>query len=411
MDVYSIMMPMRRPFVHASMTRDHSDGVLVAISVAGAVGTGESAPRPYVTGETTETVIDALSRLKLESIDARIDWSTFETSVQSLIGLNLPQLLAMGSRRSPAAACALETALLDAICRLHGASMFDALSFCSLGRGMLLSAPQVIAATLTIDLSTTPEEVFRKEPALSRGIRHVKIKVGADERSIAKARRFKDMLEPGISTSIDANGAWSLSQALPLCRQLKAAGLGWIEEPLRPRDWEGLRQLRRDSGLSVMLDESFVDEDDLMSAVSHQACDLINVRVSKCGGPLRVARFADLAVRQGLGFQIGVQVGEHGPLWAAGRVLAASLRHSQACEVGRADEWFPSDISIPPFPINRDTYEAPPLPGPGHGLTPGPAMWAHANHAFSYPPNAFATNSNDGRSPSRQLSTRSPHGK
>lgn len=231
MDVYSIMMPMRRPFVHASMTRDHSDGVLVAISVAGAVGTGESAPRPYVTGETTETVIDALSRLKLESIDARIDWSTFETSVQSLIGLNLPQLLAMGSRRSPAAACALETALLDAICRLHGASMFDALSFCSLGRGMLLSAPQVIAATLTIDLSMTPEEVFRMEPALSRGIRHVKIKVGADERSIAKARRFKDMLEPGISTSIDANGAWSLSQALPLCRQLKEAGLGWIEEP------------------------------------------------------------------------------------------------------------------------------------------------------------------------------------
>lgn len=385
MDVHSITMPMRRPFVHASMARHHSDGVLVAISVAGSIGTGESAPRTYVTGETTETVIHALSRLRPEALDPLIDWSSFETSVRDLAGLDLPQLMAANGQRSPAAACALETALLDAICRLHGRSMFDALNVCGLSPEMLLPAPRAIAATLTIDLSMTPEKAFQDEPALSNGVRHVKIKVDTNDASIVKARRFLEMLAPDITTSIDINGAWPMAQALERCRQFRDTGLSWVEEPLSPRRWEDLKRLREDSGLSVMLDESFVDEHDLTAAVRHRACDLINIRISKCGGPLRAARLANLAIRHGLGYQIGVQVGEHGPLWAAGRVLAASLRHARACEVGKADQWFPSDTSIPPFSIDRTTYLAPPLPGPGHGVIPGPAMWGCAKHAFSHP--------------------------
>ena len=388
MDVYSLRMPMRRPFVHASMARHHSDGVLVAVSVAGSVGTGESAPRIYVTGETTETVIHALSRLRLEALDRLIDWSTFETSVRDLARLDLPQLMAADRQRSPAAACALETALLDAVCRLHGRSMFEALNACGLGPDTLLPAPCAVAATLTIDLSMTPEKAFQDEPALSNGVRHVKIKVDTNDTSIAKARRFLDMLAPDITTSIDINGAWSLAQALEQCRQFRDTRLSWVEEPLSPRSWKDLRRLREDSGLSVMLDESFVDEHDLTAAIHHHACDLINIRVSKCGGPLRAARLADHAIQHGLDYQIGVQVGEHGPLWAAGRVLAASLRHPRACEVGKADQWFPSDTSIPPFPIDRTTYLAPSLPGPGHGVIPGPGMWACATHAFSHPATA-----------------------
>jgi L-alanine-DL-glutamate epimerase-like enolase superfamily enzyme len=168
-------------------------------------------------------------------------------------------------------------------------------------------------------------------------------------------RRFRDLIAPLISISVDVNAAWALPQAIAACRQLRDLGVAWIEEPLRPRDWTGLRRLREEAGIPLMLDESFVGEDDLATAIDHRACDLVNVRVSKCGGPLRAAGLADAAFRSGLGYQIGVQVGEHGPLWATGRALATSLRHARTCEVGRADEWFPYDTTIPPFAIDRAT--------------------------------------------------------
>ncbi len=385
MDVYAIAMPMRRAFVHATMARHESDGILVCVDVDGVTGYGEAAPRPYVTGETTATVLKALASCALNELDAQIDWRSLQTVVASLKALALPKMLSVGGRLSPAAACALETALLDVACRLHGRPMASALHAAGLGEDMLRPVPCAVSAALVVDLSTSPEEMVAREFALANGIKHVKLKVGADgDQAVERVRRFRDLIAPSISLSVDVNAAWTLPQAIAACRQLQGHGVAWLEEPLRPRDWAGLRQLREEAGIPLMLDESFVDENDLATAIDQRACDLVNIRVSKCGGPLRAAGLADTAFHSGLGYQIGVQVGEHGPLWAAGRALATSLRNASACEVGRADEWFPRDTTIPPFPIDRKTYLAPPLYGHGHGLVPGPALWAHARHAFSH---------------------------
>lgn len=385
MDVYTIKMPMHRAFVHATKARHESDSILVCVNVDGVTGYGEAAPRPYVTGETAETVLKALASCALNELDALIDWCSLQGVVASLQALALPEMLSIDGRLAPAAACALEMALLDVACRLHGRPMVSALHAAGLGEDMLRPTPCAVSAALVVDLSISPEEMVAQELALANGVKHVKLKVGPDgHHAVERVKRFRDLIIPSISISVDANAAWTLPQAITACRHLRGLGVAWIEEPLRPRDWAGLRQLRDETGIALMLDESFVEESDLAAAIDQRACDLVNIRVSKCGGPLRAAGLADTAFHSGLGYQIGVQVGEHGPLWAAGRSLATSLRHASACEVGRADQWFPHDTTIPPFPIDRKTYLAPPLSGHGHGVVPGPALWAHARHAFSY---------------------------
>ncbi len=50
---YVVRLPLKRPFTHASATRQDSENVLVRCELAdGTIGSGEGVPRSYVTGET-----------------------------------------------------------------------------------------------------------------------------------------------------------------------------------------------------------------------------------------------------------------------------------------------------------------------------------------------------------------------
>jgi muconate cycloisomerase len=87
-----------------------------------------------------------------------------------------------------------------------------------------------------------------------------------------------------------------------------------------------LAQVRRRVGVPIMLDESLCGMVDARRADEMGACDLFNLRLSKCGGYIPSLRLAQFARQQGLGYQLGCQVGETAILSAAGRHFASSVR-------------------------------------------------------------------------------------
>ena len=74
-----------------------------------------------------------------------------------------------------------------------------------------------------------------------------------------------------------------------------------------------------------MLDESLTGLVDAEAAVGREACDLFNIRLSKCGGFLASLRLAAFAQDHNIGYQLGCHPGETGILSAAGRHFAASV--------------------------------------------------------------------------------------
>jgi muconate cycloisomerase len=78
-------------------------------------------------------------------------------------------------------------------------------------------------------------------------------------------------------------------------------------------------------GIPVMLDESLCGLPDARSAVTRKTADLLNVRLSKCGGILASLRIIALAQRAGLGLQLGCHPGETSLLSAAGRHVASRV--------------------------------------------------------------------------------------
>jgi muconate cycloisomerase len=74
-----------------------------------------------------------------------------------------------------------------------------------------------------------------------------------------------------------------------------------------------------------MLDESLTSRVDAERAIALGACDLFNIRLSKCGGFLQSLELAALAHENGVGYQLGCHPGETGILSAAGRHWATAV--------------------------------------------------------------------------------------
>ncbi|MFJ9641564.1 enolase C-terminal domain-like protein [Streptomyces sp. NPDC004244] len=378
--LYRVELPMAVGFDHPARKRSASDSLVLALDVDGFRGIGECAPRRYVTGETTASVTAALQGLPLEAVAA------------SLRGADPADLLARLLREGAAAVhglpggnnlhCLVETALLDLLGKRLGLSGAELVP--GGPRDAAAGPPAALPVSQVLDLSLDTDAFLD-----TRGPFHfVKVKASYDiAHDVRTVARIRARLGERVPVMVDANMSWTPYEALGHVQALRDAGATFIEEPLPQRAWAELARLRAEGGLPIMLDESVCTLDDARAAVAHGACDALNIRVAKNGGPVAAARLAGFAREHGLGFQIGVQVAEVGPLITAGRALA--FRHPDALtvEAGQSDRFFPDMIVSPRPAVDREANTIGPAPGPGFGLELDPRAdrWAVARRTEGDP--------------------------
>jgi muconate cycloisomerase len=131
--------------------------------------------------------------------------------------------------------------------------------------------------------------------------------------------------------------------------------------------------------MPVMLDESLCGMEDAKQCVSEGWGDLFNLRLSKCGGFLRTLRLAQYAHQQGIGLQLGCQVGETGILSAAGRHFATSVKGLRALE-GSYDSWLVKEsLTTQNMTFGRSGHAAA-INKPGLGVTVSAEALARVTH-------------------------------
>lgn len=122
-----------------------------------------------------------------------------------------------------------------------------------------------------------------------------------------------------------------------------------------------------------MLDESVRSLWEACEALAQGWCDLINIRISKCGGPLASVRLLAAVRAAGGRAQLGCQVGETGLLSAAGRHLACHLSGLEYLE-GSYDRYLLAvQLTDPDITFGSGGW-APQLRGPGLGVTVRPKV-------------------------------------
>jgi L-Ala-D/L-Glu epimerase len=368
-DLHHILVPLRKPIRHASFERSTSDNFVVKVTLAdGAIGYGEGVPRSYVTGETIESAFASLARLDLPRL---LDEPT------SLAGLvrRLEILTLEETEADPrgmagnSARCALELALLDAYSRREGQSIGEAIRLVGSARDLLNREAMPVRYSGAITAENPRKEVISAWKMWIYGFAQVKVKVGVEgQDDPARMAKLRRILGRKMDVRIDANEAWSASEVVDRVAPLRAFHPSALEQPLPHSEVDALAELRPKLGIPVMLDESLCGYPDAVHAVEHKTADVLNVRLSKCGGIIPSLKIMALAHRSRLGVQLGCHPGETGLLSAAGRHVACWIRGIRYLE-GSYDRHVLAANLIAEDVTFRYGGRAKPLRGPGLGVT------------------------------------------
>jgi o-succinylbenzoate synthase len=134
-----------------------------------------------------------------------------------------------------------------------------------------------------------------------------------------RVEAVRDALGPAGRLRIDANGAWSVDEAVSRVRALARFDLEYVEQPCRSVD--ELAAVRRVVDVPVAADESIRRAADPMRVVRAEAADIAVLKVQPLGGVwacLRIAEQIGLPVVVSSAVETSVGI-------AAGLALAAAL--------------------------------------------------------------------------------------
>lgn len=207
---------------------------------------------------------------------------------------------------------ALDIATWDLAARRTGAPLWEYLGGTSPDIGVYASG-------------LNPDDAFDLAAAQRiEGHRAFKLKVGfgseVDKRSLEHLRKIIG----DAPLALDANQAWTLSEAQAALPRLAAFAPLWLEEPLRcDRPWSEWQTLAKASNIPIAAGENLADAAAFDAALVSGAIEVFQPDLAKWGGftsCLSVARRVVAAGKQFYPHFLGAGVG----LVAAGHLLAAA---------------------------------------------------------------------------------------
>jgi L-alanine-DL-glutamate epimerase-like enolase superfamily enzyme len=168
------------------------------------------------------------------------------------------------------------------------------------------------------------------------GIPRIKIKIGEawgayEERDMSRLLLARELVGNRVELFADANGAYSVKQAIRMARATQSLDLRWYEEPVPSDDLPGLRAVRDAVPSEVAAGEYGYDLTYFAAMVD--SVDCLQADVTRCGGITEFLRVAALAEAHGR------DVSAHGAPHLHAAVMAAIPN-------GRHLEWFHDHVRI-----------------------------------------------------------------
>jgi L-alanine-DL-glutamate epimerase-like enolase superfamily enzyme len=265
----------------------------------GADGYGEAAPlQPY----------DGISIARVEQALER-----YRPVLERSSGLNGAEIVDACRRTDdlPEAFAAIDLALWDRAGRRSGRPIASLLTDTPTTRVAL-------NATLSaLDRRGAAEQAAR---AAERGFGCLKVKVGIGD-DAGRIAAVRAAAGPHVALRVDANGAWSVEQAVRSIEALSPAGLELVEEPVH--GLTRVREVRERVATRVAIDETAAEHGALTAGVADAVC----LKIARCGGISGLLAAASLV--RASGAEVYVASTLDGPLGIAAAVHAAAALASR----------------------------------------------------------------------------------
>jgi len=298
-----VAVPLREPFVISLGVIDSADVVLVEIETDdGITGHGEGAATPFVTGETSETVLGAIELFK----PAFIGQSPF--AIEHLHQEMDRILVGNGSAKA-----ALDIALYDIMAKVAGVPLYRFLG----------GVENEVETDMTIGLDDPAKMASKAARLVAEGYRQIKVKAGSDDGHDRLAIELIRAAAPKAHLKVDANQGWTVAQALKMLNHYAGFGVDAVEQPVPAWDVDGLELVRAGSPIPIMADESCFIPHDASRIVRAQAADVINIKLMKCGGIYPALQINAIAEAAGVKCMVGCMLESRLSISAGAHLVAA----------------------------------------------------------------------------------------
>ena len=378
--VHGHRSPLTRPFITAARRTDSVDYVVADVELTSpegtVVGQGSAAETVKVTGESADTIIQAISgpvRNALAGTRGTLD--------------ELVAALVAATPGATSARAAVDVALHTALAKAHGLALGGLLAKLPdppLGEAVVHEALRSsMQNDMTVSLDTPSTMARHAREAVADGYSILKIKLGADPDE--DRRRLGAVLDaaPDIRLRLDANQGWDARDAIALLHRFVEDGLpiDLIEQPVPRSDIAGLAQVTKESPIPIMADEAVWSPDDAKRLIDAEAAQLLNIKLAKTGGLQPALEIAQLAHSAGLECMVGAMMEPRISITAAAHL---ALMHPAVTMIDLDPPvWFAHDVPAGGY-VERDGMLSL-LPGPGLALPLLDAATDPLPSAFEWP--------------------------
>jgi L-alanine-DL-glutamate epimerase-like enolase superfamily enzyme len=302
--IYKADIPLQEPFRISIMEIKDARNVYVKIETdSGLYGMGEASPFWRICGETQATSLAAARDLALLlkgknplAVEARI------RDMQGYLDNN------------PTIRSAFDMALYDILGKAAGLPLY----------ALLGGEKRTLVTDLTIGIGEIDEMAEKAKQIVARGFKAIKVKLGTTAaQDIARIRAIRKAIGDSIPIRIDANQGWDYNTALEVLLALQPLGVQYCEQPVVNWNYADMAALRRRTTIPIMADDGLKDHHDAFKLCTQQACDFLNIKLSKAGGIRNSLNICAVAESCGKGCMVGCMVESRLGITAAAHMASA----------------------------------------------------------------------------------------
>lgn len=236
-------------------------------------------------------------------------------------------VLLADSPAHPLASNVIECALLEGLARERGVAVAALL-----GATPARDAPIAVASNQCIFAGTTQDEaVARAARYAAEGFREIKVRLGVEppRAEAERLRAVRAAVGDEIELAVDANGTWTVEEAVERLSLLEGLGVAYVEQPTPPGDWDAFAAVHARTGLPVMADEGLKTAADAAALMRLGRPFLAHLKLPKAGGPRELVAQARALKEAGIGVMVG-QMNEGALATAATVQCAMAVRPAHA---------------------------------------------------------------------------------
>jgi L-alanine-DL-glutamate epimerase-like enolase superfamily enzyme len=211
----------------------------------------------------------------------------------------------------PAALAAIDMALWDRAGRREGKPV----------AALLTDRPaEEVPVNATLSALDRAGVAEQAAAAVRDGFECLKVKVGIGD-DAGRVAAVRAAAGPQAALRLDANGAWSVDQAVGAIEALSPAGLELVEEPTH--GLQAVREVRERVAVRISIDETAAEPGALGAGVADAVC----LKISRCGGISGLLAAAALVRTSGAEVYLASTL--DGPLGVAAALHAAAALASR----------------------------------------------------------------------------------